>query len=423
MLGAEHSELLEGGKLLLYTRDGIFQARVYRGNRRYLYRSLKTTNLKEARKLAVRFLHETEYKQQQGMALQQKTFAAVIAEYVAMRQQQYEQSLLTPATTSRKDQTSIHMLRQIKRVAKFWDEYCGKMAVERIDNGVMQQYVSWRKNFYHRMPANALPKNARLNPADKTLQWEVMQGKAFLKFAHERGYRGNAQLPTFSFVAQKKIVRPAFTFAEYTRLYKRLRRWITETDNEKWRYTRELLRDYVLILANSGMRVGEANNLRESDVTAFYDEYGHKNYRLDVRGKTGRRTVIPRTGVVKYVERVLARNAAWKERWETAKKAASNRKTEDRTAWFFRMADGNKVITLIDQFNLVLQSIGLTHNTNNEKFTLYSLRHFYATHALERGRLTIFDVASNMGARVEIIQEYYGSHAQNMRMAGRLGRG
>ena len=34
-----------------------------------------------------------------------------------------------------------------------------------------------------------------------------------------------------------------------------------EKDNAKWRYTRELLRDYVLVPANSGMRVGEANNL------------------------------------------------------------------------------------------------------------------------------------------------------------------
>jgi len=39
-----------------------------------------------------------------------------------------------------------------------------------------------------------------------------------------------------------------------------------EKDNPKWRYTRELLRDYVLVLANSGMRVGEANNLRVGDL-------------------------------------------------------------------------------------------------------------------------------------------------------------
>ena len=77
MLGADHSETLAGGKLLLFTRNGIFQARVYRGERQYLFRSLKTTDLKQARNLALRFLHETEFKQTAGMPLQQLTVAAV----------------------------------------------------------------------------------------------------------------------------------------------------------------------------------------------------------------------------------------------------------------------------------------------------------------------------------------------------------
>ena len=59
------------------------------------------------------------------------------------------------------------MLRQIQRVVKFWHAYCGKMAVEKVDNGVLQGFIAWRKDYYHRMPAAKVPKNARLNPADK----------------------------------------------------------------------------------------------------------------------------------------------------------------------------------------------------------------------------------------------------------------
>ena len=179
--------------------------------------------------------------------------------------------------------------------------------------------------------------------------------------------------------------------------------------------------DYVLILANSGMRVGEANNLRESDVVAFTDELKRKNYRMEVRGKTGKRTVVPRTTVVRYVERVLKRNAEWKARWLTATNNAANRKAGDREDWLFRMADGNKVITLIDQFNNLLASISLTKNRYGEKYTLYSLRHFYATRMLERGRVEIFDMARNMGTSVQVIENYYGRHATAMRMSARLG--
>ena len=55
MFGNEYKKLLENGDVLLFARNGIFQARVYAGDRRYVYRSLKTTDLEVARKLALRF--------------------------------------------------------------------------------------------------------------------------------------------------------------------------------------------------------------------------------------------------------------------------------------------------------------------------------------------------------------------------------
>lgn len=124
------------------------------------------------------------------------------------------------------------MLRQIKRVVKFWREYCGKKPVNRIDDKVLSDYVEWRKDYYHRMPPHLIPQNARLNPADKTLAWEIGLGKSLLKFAHERGYRGKAQLPTWNFRRVKKIVRPAFTIAEYATIYHGFRSWIREVPHE-----------------------------------------------------------------------------------------------------------------------------------------------------------------------------------------------
>ena len=50
--------------------------------------------------------------------------------------------------------------------------------------------------------------------------------------------------------------------------------------------------NYVLILANPGMRVGEANNLKIRDLELFEDDLGRRNYRFKVKGKTGERDVI-----------------------------------------------------------------------------------------------------------------------------------
>ena len=312
------------------------------------------------------------------------------------------------------------MLRQIKRVAKFWREYCGTMGVSNIDNAVLKDYVAWRKDYYYRIDEKKRPRNYKLNPADKTIEWETTLAKTLLKYAHEKGYRGKTQLPTYRFKAERAIVRPTFTVAEYREIIKGMRKGIKDTKNKEWKYTKELLRDYVLILANSGMRVGEANNLQDEDVVEFKDELGRRNYMFSVRGKTGKRIVIPRTSVVRYVERVRARNAVRLGEEKIRDVRSPKRKIVDTEGWFFCMYDGNKLITLIDQFNALLAAIKLSENRDKEKYTLYSLRHFYAVMMLRRG-VPVFDIARNMGTSVQIIDKYYGKQATSLALATKLG--
>ena len=430
-LGKEHSEALEDGNVLLFSRNGIFQARVYKGDRKYLYRSLKTRDVNEARRLARKFYYEIQIRREQDLPLQQKTFGAVIDEYIALRERDYERNKKGKVNSSKKQTTTIHMLKQIKRVSKFWREYCGKVAVDKVDNAVLQDYISWRKEYYHRLDEDERPKNHKLNPADKTLEWETTLAKTLLKFAHERGYRGKSALPTWRFKAEKSIVRPSFTLPEYTKIYKTMRAWIREPTLAERRYTRELLRDYILILANSGMRVGEANNLKESDIVKFTDDAGRRNYMFNVKGKTGKRIVIPRTSAVRYVERTLKRNAEWKSRWTSAEQPLQRKEGSKRLEgiegateqadWLFRMADGARIITLIDQFKALLKACGLEKNRYGEEYTLYSLRHFYAVQMLRRSKSSIFDLAKNMGTSVQIIEQYYGRDATPLALATKLG--
>jgi hypothetical protein len=53
----EHEEYLENGDVFHDTRNGIFYARVYKGEgtRKYIHRTLKTRNLPEALKRAMKF--------------------------------------------------------------------------------------------------------------------------------------------------------------------------------------------------------------------------------------------------------------------------------------------------------------------------------------------------------------------------------
>jgi integrase len=380
----------EDGKLVVFKRNQNFYARIRLGPKQYVWRSLKTADEKQAIRAANKLFYTLEERAEQGLAVTTKSFSSVIDEYVSYREKDNKQG-----------RTSDAMLRQIKRVVKFWREYAGKKNIEHIDDKILKNFIPWRKDYYS--TRKVLPKNAKLNPTDKTLQWEMTLGKAILKWAHEQGYRGKAPLPTATFTPKVKRVRPAFEITEYRKLYRTMRSRITKAPDERIKSSRELLRDYVLILANSGMRVGEANNLRIRDVLPFTDDKGRRNYRFIVRGKTGERDVIIRANAASHVDRLLKR-----------------RQGAGPNDWLFSMPSGSKVITLIDQFDEVLKQAGISHNGHGEKYSLYSLRHFYAIMALRKG-LGVFEVSRNMGTSVQIIQAYYGKHATAVTFATRLG--
>ena len=98
--------------------------------------------------------------------------------------------------------------------------------------------------------------------------------------------------------------RPDFSADEYRTLIRTLPSWIDKGREGKSRDMRHLLRDFVLILANTGIRHGtEADNLRWKHITLF-EEKGGVVLEMSVRGKTGRRDIICRSGTVNYLKRI-----------------------------------------------------------------------------------------------------------------------
>lgn len=98
----------------------------------------------------------------------------------------------------------------------------------------------------------------------------------------------------------------------------------------------------------------------------------------------------------------------------------TKRRAEGSNGLLFVMRDGSQIISLIDQLNAALGDAGIMRSSFGEKYTVYSLRHFYAVNALRNG-VGVFEVARNMGTSVQMIQEYYGKQATAATFATRLG--
>jgi integrase len=387
----EGARYLEDGRLTVFLRGGTYYARIrIRPSGRYVSRSLRTSDEQAAIREGRRLLFQLEQRAERGLPPKSKLLSAVIDDYIAYRQRDHAHG-----------KTSAGMLRQIIRVSKFWREYAGTQAVEAIDDKLMREFIPWRRDYYGN--AKKLPKNAKRHPTDRTIQFDMMIGKAIVRWAHEQGLRGRQAVITATFTPKKKRVRPAFERSEFRALWKVLCRRIKSARDKRIKRSRELLRDYVLVIANSGLRPGEANDLTVRDVHPFKDEKGRSNFRLVVRGKTGERDVIIRSAAAKRIDRLLTK-----------------RRTESPSGQLLAMANGSRIVTLIDQLNAALREANLLRSSFGEKYSVYSLRHFYAVNALRNG-VGVFEVARNMGTSVQIIQEYYGRQATAAVFATRLG--
>jgi hypothetical protein len=70
------------------------------------------------------------------------------------------------------------------------------------DDKMMREFIAWRRDYYANF--DKLPKNAKRYPTDKTLQWDIMLGKAIVKWAAEQGLRGKQPAITVTFTPKKK---------------------------------------------------------------------------------------------------------------------------------------------------------------------------------------------------------------------------
>jgi integrase len=84
----------------------------------------------------------------------------------------------------------------------------------------------------------------------------------------------------------------------------------------------------------------------------------------------------------------------------------------------FCSSDGNSVESYKKGFKTLLDSIDLRFDDEGNPFTLYSLRHTYATLRIINGVAHYF-IASNMGTSVEMLMNFYG-HLVNESVADEI---
>ena len=175
-----------------------------------------------------------------------------------------------------------------------------------------------------------------------------------------------------------------------------------------WR-DRFLAQQYFLILANTGMRVGEVRELRWSDLRMVGSD-GDKRMVAWVTGKTGAREVIFQPKSDRYVKNLYDMRAEELGR------------APDLDGYVICHRDGSTVQSFKNSFKSLMNYAGIAIERNGMSRTVYSLRHYYATKRLEH-EVSPFMLAKQMGTSVEMLEKFYGQTSVNASTAKTVTKG
>ena len=221
--------------------------------------------------------------------------------------------------------------------------------------------------------------------------------------AVERGWIGQAQVPKLKNDGKKGTAREAFSLSDYKSLVGYMPHWIDKGHTGKTNQMRRLLRDYVLVLSNTGIRHGtEALGLCWRDIE-WITKDGERYLQFTVNGKVGKRTAIARHNTETYLRRIQERQPhIAKLNFDALLRKKLNEKV-------FLLEDGTETNSLAGTFRTLMRDSGLDKDRGvKEKRTLYSLRHTYAHLCILQERMDVYTLAKQMGTSVKMIEQHYG---------------
>jgi len=379
---AEDHDVL-GGKAKIFrvqVSGKVWQFRIWiEQEKKYVRKSLKTRDYDTAIKIA----EESVFKIYSDVASGRKIFGITVGElisqYLKWRKEDVEVSRITK-------ERWLVLGSQLKHFGKILGE--DKKVSELSYNSIFD-YEIWRKK--------SSPK-----VRDITLRGEMSTINHMMANAWRKGL---VHFNKFDFRKMKIDMteefkrRGIFSLEEYDDLVRFMRSYVSEKNcvDEADREERLMVRDCVLIAANTMLRVGELWQLRWQDIKQIKEVFDSEERKttlvtIQVRGETSKnrrtRTVVSRGG--EYFLRL--------------KQRSKNTAEDD---YIFPLLYGNRSSKnkRYDHWKNLMEGIGLDYKKRN--VTWYSLRHFGITCRIRAG-VSYLEIADLAGTGIQNIQSHYG---------------
>jgi integrase len=411
---AEQHELM-GGKLHIYKRENsrFWQCSAYLAgkNRRM---TTKEESLSHAKEIAEDWFIELRGKARAGVLKGGKSFREATKHFLA--------EYLTLVAPER----NPHYMKNCQmRLRAHLLPFFGDKVLSEITPGLVQQYRVQRMTVRRPRPIKHALKPGEEEPlypvpARSTLHQEIVALRQVLKAANRQGWLEFVPDLSPPYKASGKVTHRAwFSPEEYQRLYEATRRRAQKPLNNRHRWTCEQMHDYVLFMANTGLRPDEAARIEFRDVKIVRDTGSKETIlEIEVRGKRGVGWCKSTSNAVLPFKRLCDRERLQAEAAIDTAARAAGQLTSVRTVKESRKVKPGPTDKLFpssqrELFNAILGDLNLKHDRDGNIRTTYSLRHTYICFRLMEGA-DIYQIAKNCRTSVEMIEKFYAAHIKTM---------
>ena len=399
---ADTTHVLMPNELVIYRRErsGIWQCR-YKVAGIWQRASTKQRNLKLAKQAARELMIVAELRNRSNLPVVTRRFRDVAK--LAIQRMDAE-------TANKQGKVSYTDYKRV--IEDYLIPILGNRSITNIDSSALDELDAKRIELMKKVPSQStmLTHNTALN---RVFDEAVI-----------RGFLTEANRPKLDAKGKQSDRRPAFDLEELRALLNNFEAWIERAVNEKSKELRQLLRDYVEMLIDTGARPGkELMDLKWRQIkfskkpvvetTGQFDEYGEPiqsaslniSVEMTVTGKTGTRTIVGMKRTVQALERIALRNYGTKD---SIVNPLASLAVPSNNDYVFRTKKKVKPTSFQKMFDNYLDEHNLRLDKRTEQNRVfYSLRHTYATLALTYDSVPIHTLAKQMGTSVIMIERHY----------------
>jgi integrase len=379
----EQHDLFDGDCEIFTTSqsNGVWQIGVWVPLEGKMYRkSLRTKHLETALAKGKAEYIRLRGKIDSGKQVFSEDITTVASRYLAHREDDVKTGIITKQRLST-------IKSHLKNMLAYLD---GDMKVSEIHRATFKEYYNHRAR---QTDFKVNQETVRQECSTIGMLWKWIYGEGLTTISSDR-----LEFQRFNRKnLQKDIRRDTFTDDEYKKLYQAMRAYSSENNckTEEEHYNRQIIRNYVLILANTGMRTGELDQIRWDDLGDFkeiiYEGIAASIVKIRVRFETSK---------VRKDRELYCRESSYFERLSEVSqyKSASD--------LIFTAFKGNP-ITARQKSQFWSDVIALSKiKKTDRKLSYYSLRHYFVTQRWKSG-VQLRDIANSCGTSVSQIEKTY----------------